>query len=245
MEEPATNAALYGKGVFTTVAVHGGEPWLWDKHWRRLVRDAGAVGVDLAGHTERSVRQALLQTGIVDGRARITFSDESQPELWGGRGDRKTGLSIITGEARPVPEPLRLTISPYSVNANSPLAGIKSCNYLENILAKQEASARGFHEAVRLNERAQITSACMANLFWLKDGTLFTPSLSTGCLPGTTREVVLDNLDYREGDFEISDLADANAVFLTSAGIGIVAAAEFDGRQLSPMAHPILELWPK
>ncbi len=241
-----SNASLYGKGIFSTIAFSSGKAFLWEKHWRRLTDNATKVGVDLTENTEQSTREELDKTiatsGVAEGRARITFLDESPSEIWSGDGVQKTTLSIIVGGRRSVPKPFKLTVSPYQVNSSSPLAGVKSCNYLENILALGEASTRGFHESVRLNERSQITSASMANIFWLKGDKLFTPALSTGCLAGTTREFVLGNIDCEEVEVAIKELNDADAIFLTSAGLGIVAVAEFDRRCLSSSDHPITNL---
>jgi branched-subunit amino acid aminotransferase/4-amino-4-deoxychorismate lyase len=141
-----------------------------------------------------------------------------------------------------VPADFRLTISPHHVNSASPLAGVKSCNYLEKQVALDEAKARGFDEAVQLNERGQIASVCMANIFWLKEERLYTPSLKTGCLAGTTREFVMENVECEETEDGPDSLAEAEAIFLTSAGLGIAAAAEFDGRLLPPSDHEIMRL---
>ncbi len=167
----ASSTALYGRGIFTTLAVYGGQPFLWDKHWRRLANNAVTIGIDLAEHTENSTRKALSEiiekNGVADGRARITFFDERPSSIWPSESDKKTSLHIMTGDRRPVSGNFRLTISPYPVNSRSPLAGVKSCNYLENLLAYDEAKGRGFDEAIRVNERGEVTSAVMANIFWL------------------------------------------------------------------------------
>ncbi len=243
-----SSALLNGKGIFTTIAVRGGSPILWEKHWRRLTANAGKVGIDLSEHSERKVERALnelvVENMVVDGRARITFFDERPSPIWPSESEplRKTGLSIVTGGLRPISDNFKLTISPYQVNSRSPLAGVKSCNYLENILTLDEAKRLGFDEAVRVNENGHVTSAAMANLFWLKDGGLYTPSLATGCLPGTTREYILENLDCREVEAAIDELQTAEAIFLTSAGLGVAEAAELDGRKLRPVDHPIKKI---
>lgn len=246
-EIPAASfAGLYGKGIFTTIAICDGQPFLWEKHLRRLANNAAKIGLDLSGHTEDSTRNALNEiiekNGLADGRARITFFDESASSIWPFKSDRKTSLLITIGEFRPVPDNLRLTASPYVINSSSPLAGVKSCNYLENLLAFDEAKQRGFDEAIRTNERGHVASGCMANIFWLKDNLLFTPSLKTGCLAGTTREFVLENLDCREVAVSIDELHAANAIHLTSAGLGVVAVKKFDSRNLTGGDFPITKL---
>ncbi len=244
----SSSAALFGKGIFTTIAIYKSRPFLWEKHWRRLIDNAAALGIDLseydAASVAESLRELIEQNNSVNGRARITFFDESPSPIWSGSGEKKTSLSIFTGDLRPMPDEFRLTVSPYLMNSTSPLVGVKSCNYLENILTLENAKSRGFHEAVRVNERDEIVSGCMANLFWLKSEKLYTPSLATGCLAGTTREFVLENLECDEVAPGIEQLRDADEIFLTSAGIGIVQAAAFEDRKLMNQRHPILELLP-
>jgi branched-subunit amino acid aminotransferase/4-amino-4-deoxychorismate lyase len=226
-----SSAALYGKGVFTTVAVHDSIPFLWEKHWRRLTCDAQKIGVNLSEFSEQTIEKSLLElikkNKFESGRARLTFFDETPSYVWQANSQSKTNLLIQTANFRPVPENFRLTVSPYPVNSTSPLAGVKSCNYLENILALENAKAKGFDEAVRLNEKGEIVSACLANLFWRKNGAIHTPRLETGCLKGTTREFVLENFVVEERKASLNELIEADEVFLSSAGIGIVKVADF------------------
>jgi branched-subunit amino acid aminotransferase/4-amino-4-deoxychorismate lyase len=246
MHEFVASDRLYGKGVFTTIAIDDGEPFLWEKHWRRLTANTAKLGIDISGYDEPSVANSLSKVieknNVSNGRARVTFFDESSSEIWDGAGEKKTGLSIITAGPRTIPDKFRPTISPYRVNSTSPLVGVKSCNYLEHLMAFDEARSRGFDEAIRLNERGQIASACMANVFWGKNEKLYTPCLKTGCLPGTTREYILENLSCEEVEVGIEALTAADAIFLTSAGLGIVQAAALEGRELRMNEHEINSL---
>ena len=189
-------AAFYGKGVFTTVAIYNSKPFLWQKHWRRLIKNAKKINVDLSKFSEQTVEKSLSEiiaaNKITNGRARLTFFDESSISIWQTEQKKQTSFLINTADFREIPKRLRLTVSPFHTNTTSPLSGVKSCNYLENVLALEDAKAKGFDEAIRINERDEIVSACMANIFWLKEGEIFTPNLNTGCLAGTTREFVLD-----------------------------------------------------
>ncbi|MEO7660701.1 MAG: aminotransferase class IV [Pyrinomonadaceae bacterium] len=244
----ATNINLHGKGEFTTIAVFDGTIFLWEKHWRRLTTNANHLGIDIAAYSQESVfallEEAVRVAGITKGRARITILDHSPSPIWSDSREQKTEVSIVTAAFRKVPENFRLTASPYLTNSLSPLAGVKSCNYLEKILTLSEAKSRGFDEAILVNERGEITSAAMANVFWLKDGQLFTPSLKTGCLAGTTREFVLENLECREAEAGQSELETADAIFLTSAGLGVTQVAEFESKVFQKTRHPIIDLLP-
>ena len=241
-----SSAAFYGRGVFTTARIIDGAPWLWDRHWERLSSNAEAIGMNIARWAEADVRGALdrliAANGVTDGKVRVTFFDSAASPIWSETRSASVDLLIITAKLRPVPSPFKITLSPYRVNTASPLAGIKSCNYLANILSIEEARARGFHEAIQLNEKAKVAGGCMSNIFWRQGHELFTPKLETGCLGGTTRGFVLENLQVEEVATGLEALQTADEIFLTSAGIGIVAAESFDRRKLDAGPHPITEL---
>lgn len=244
-----SRAELYGAGVFTTVRIINGKPWLWDKHVGRLKHAAAKLGIDLTfipdDHIFGRLETRILGQDISAGRARITILDKRDSALWPGTA-RNAGasLTIQTAPLNEVPRPLRLGVSPHLVNSTSPLAGLKTCNYLDQTLAVENAKGQGFNESVRVNESGHVTSACMANILWLKNDRLFTPSLSTGCLAGTTREIVIESFSVEEVEVEIYELKDADSIFLTSAGLGVVEVDEFDGRQKQPSGHAILNIVP-
>ena len=243
-----SRAFLYGCGVFSTIRVLSGLPFLWEKHWRRLADNASKIGIDLSGQSEENTRhildKILATEGVLHGKARITFTDSSPSRIWANDSARDTALSIIASGSQTVSAAIRITLSPYHINLRSPLLGIKSCNYLDKILSLDEAKARGFDEAIQLNERGEVTSATVANVFWLTDDVLHTPSLETGCLAGTTREFVMENIECREVEATIEELNSADAIFLTSAGIGVVQVAEFESRRFEKIGHAIVELLP-
>lgn len=229
-----SSAALYGKGIFTTIAVREKKIFLWEKHWRRLNDNAKKIGIDLSEFQEdfliNTLNSLIEKNKLENARARITFFDESAGKIWNFQTEKKASVLITTAKQNKSPENVRLTLSPFRVNSASPLTGIKSCNYLENILALEEAKKRGFDEAVRLNEKNEIVSAATANIFWVKAEQIFTPVIETGCLKGTMREFMLENFSICEKKAFIEELAEADEIFLTSAGIGI-CPANYEGGQ--------------
>jgi len=241
-----SSSAFYGKGIFTTVAIYDSKPFLWQKHWLRLSENAKKISIDLSEFPEQKIKDSIFEiiaeNKITNGRARLTFLDESSISIWQTGHKGKTSLLINTADFRKTPEHFRLTVSPFRTNSTSPLANVKSCNYLENILAFDDGKAKGFDEAVRLNERGEIVSTCMANVFWSKEGEMFTPSLETGCLAGTTREVVLENYSVKKVKTNLSELNEADAIFLTSAGIGIVQVAQFQEKEFNRQLHELTEI---
>jgi branched-subunit amino acid aminotransferase/4-amino-4-deoxychorismate lyase len=242
---PVSSAMLYGRGVFTTLAIYNSEPFLWSKHWQRLTTHAKKLDVDHTGCTEKNVGDALRKliavNQVQEGRARVIMLARSGRDIWKTKapGAKKTDLLIMTGEPQKIPQTgLSLAVSPYRTNTLSPLSGIKSLNYLDHVLSWEEAQSRDFDEAVVLNERGEIVSATTANLFWATNGTLHTPALSTGALAGITRECVIEIANKHfvpllEGNYEMQDLTEADEIFLTSSSLGVAPVTTFDFRRYS------------
>jgi branched-subunit amino acid aminotransferase/4-amino-4-deoxychorismate lyase len=240
---PVSSAMLYGRGVFTTLAIYNAQPFLWAKHWQRLATHAKKLDVDHTGCTEKNVGEAVRKliavNQVKEGRARVILLARHGRDIWKTKapGAKKTDLLIMTGETQKIPQTgSSLAVSPYRTNTVSPLTGIKSLNYLEHVLAWEEAQSRDFDEAVVLNERGEIVSATTSNLFWAKNGTLHTPTLSTGALAGITRECVIDIANKHfipllEGIYEMNDLTDADEIFLTSSSLGVAPVTTFDFRR--------------
>ena len=137
---PVSSAMLYGRGVFTTVAVYDGKPFLWPQHWDRLKDHAGHLSIDCAGANERNVGEAVRKlvavNQVTQGRARVILLARSDRDVWRAKKEstRKTDLLIMTSETQKIPTAgLSLAVSPYRSNTFSPLAGIKSLNYLDHV----------------------------------------------------------------------------------------------------------------
>ena len=119
-----TPAALYGRGVFTTLAVHHGKPFLWPEHWLRLKEHAARAGLDLgelnAGNVGRIAPPARRGEQVRDGRARVTLLATGEHGIWNVKGPdagRPTDLLIMTGDRRsPREDGLALTVSPYRIS---------------------------------------------------------------------------------------------------------------------------------
>ena len=242
---PVSSAMLYGRGVFTTVAIHDGRPFLWPRHWERLTEHAKKLDISCSDLNVADVGAALKKLISVNrvsaGRARVILLARSSQHVWKANppGPRKTDLLIMTSDAQKLPRAgMTLAVSPYRFNTLSPLAGIKSLNYLDHVLSWEEAHARDFDEAVMLNERGEIVSATMSNIFWVKGGTVHTPTLSTGALAGITRACVIELASKHfiplvEGVYEMQDLTEADEIFLTSASLGVAIVTTFDFRTYS------------
>ena len=233
---PASAGVLYGWGVFTTLGIRGGRALAVGHHWERLAAHAARARVPSAWSREEVVGGLLAlvaESGVRDGRARITLLRASAG-VWSAPSEREADAAILVASRGPRdPRPLTLTVSPHRINTASPLAGVKATAYVERLMALDEARGRGFDEAVMLNERGEVVEATAANLFWTRGGELFTPSLATGCVSGVTRRFVVEVAARRrvrvtEGSFPLAAIAEADEVFVTNSGWGLVPVAELD-----------------
>lgn len=232
-----SSATFYGKGIFTTVAIYNSKPFQWEKHLQRLNDNAEKIAIELSEFSSEVVENAFLEiiekNKLANARIRLTFFDEASNKIWQTESKRKTSFLMTSADFRTVSENFRLTVSPFQINSKSPLVNIKSCNYLENLLRFEDAKGKGFDEAILLNERGEIVSAAMANVFWVKNGKIFTPNLETGCLDGTTRSFILENFPVKETIANLAELKKADEIFLTSAGVSVAKVKSFDEKILS------------
>ncbi|MBA2339051.1 MAG: aminotransferase class IV [Pyrinomonadaceae bacterium] len=254
--QAVTGLSLYGRGVFTTLAIYNNQPFLWSQHFARLMLHAARLSLDASAIDEARLKAQLEHlidaNKVSEGRARITLLARDGTGLWQAvetNSGNKTDVLIITGDRRAQnADGLALTLSPFRLNTLSPIAGLKTVNYLEHILSWEEACGRQFDEAVVMNERGEVVSTTMANIFWTTHGTLHTPALSTGAIAGTTRARVIElaheaAVPFVEGVYELSDLADADEIFLTSAGLGLALVTTFDFRNYTlSIGSPALRL---
>jgi branched-chain amino acid aminotransferase len=124
-------------------------------------------------------------------------------------------------------------VLPWNRNESSPLVGIKSTSYAENVLGHRWAQERGYSEGLYLNNEGFLVEGSTTNVFLVMDGAVVTPAESHGLLPGIIREVLLENGWAQEASLTLVDLEQAEEIFLTSSTRGIhpvqkCGAREFD-----------------
>jgi branched-chain amino acid aminotransferase len=140
--------------------------------------------------------------------------------------------AVPANQGEPSTQRLRLVLSTFRLEARRALSGVKSTSYLDYQLAFQQATRHGFDEAVLCNGCGALCECSRANLFWVRDGRLYTPGLESGCLPGIARQLILQwateyGISVQEGLFSPQEIAWADEVFLTSATQGPRAVACF------------------
>ena len=232
---------LLGDGLFETVLARAGELVDLEAHLARMVAGCAVLGLPAPdpGQAEALMRRALTDAGLTRGRAavRLTYTAGS-----GGRGlDRPQAPQprlFATAAAAAVPAgPARLMISTVARNEGSPASRLTTLAYLDTVLARREALAADADEAVMLNGRGEVACAAAANLFWIAQGQVFTPSLACGVLDGIVRRAVMAAVTVQEAAVGAEALAGAQAVFLTNSLIGVREAASLDGRRFEPSAR--------
>jgi branched-chain amino acid aminotransferase len=252
---PGQAGIICGWGIFTTVRISRGEAFAYERHWRRLERDAATTRMPIL-HTAAKIRvhlhEVIRANKVSEGAARIYLvnnqvgywrSDEAQPQV---------DLIICTADLPEYHEPVRLALREHGRHAASPLAGVKSISWLPNVWAFAEAQKEGFDEVVLLNERGEVAECTAANIFTVKNGKAFTPPLSSGCLEGVTRGILFEiapeaGFSLVEQTFRPEDLYSADEVFITSTNRSLIGVGEIAGHKIAaapgPLTHRLEEVF--
>lgn len=232
---------LYGFGLFETMRAYGGQVFRLDSHLNRLARSAEILGLPIqALDLKAAVMDTIHANKLSDARVRITISIGEGGMVPDPSACTQPTVLILAGHYKPYPKQVyekgfRAVVSSIRRNSQSPLSRLKSANYLENMLAKQEARAAGVDEAICLNEKGLLAEASMSNIFLVNDGILRTPGEESGILPGITREVVLElasqlGINTFEQDIRLDELFQTQEAFLTNSLMEIMPLTEIDGK---------------
>lgn len=233
---PQDRGFTLGDGVFETMKVVQGRVLRLDGHLARLWEGAQLLRLPMpARDLAAAISDVLKANGLSEGVVRLTLSRGPGPRGILPPPDPHPTLVI---SAAPLPAPLpsaRLCISRRTRrNEHSPLARIKSLNYLDNIIARQEAAERGHDDALLMNTQGRIAEGTYANLFVVLDGQLVTPPIGEGALPGLMRRDVLAAGGH-ETPLTIDALGRAEEAFLTSS-LGIRSILAIEDRPLPSCA---------
>jgi branched-chain amino acid aminotransferase len=225
-------------------------PYRFEEHMARLARSASAIGLGLPkGEGEiwaalaetldaNALREALVRITVSRGEgplgldpalaARPTFVVMAFPFREYPESYYKVGVSAIVARTRRMP---RAALDP----------AIKSLNFLNNIQARREAVERGAFEALMLNARGRLAEGTVSNVFFVREGAVFTPSKACGILAGVTRDAVVslaraEGYRVRQGGFRKEELLGADEVFLTNSSLEVVPVGELEGIKIAPGA---------
>ena len=237
---PFDHGLLTGDGVFETLRITRGQAFASRRHLERLARSA--AGMRLPCPSADVVRAAMEEVvganGLAEGRLRVTVT--GGPSALGSDRTAADPTVIVACGALPAwPPSADVAISPWPRNERSPLVGVKSTSYGENVVALAHARERGAGEAVFANLAGRLCEGTGTNLFVGIGGRLLTPPLSSGCLAGVTRELVLELVDVVEDDLPLAALAAAAEAFLTSSTRDVQPIRAVDGRPLPYCPGPL------
>jgi branched-chain amino acid aminotransferase len=250
---PGQAGLICGWGLFTTVRICRGEAFAYERHWRRLEKDAAIIRMPMlyaAAKVRVHLHEVIRANNVIDGCARIYLvyntvgfwhSNEHQPDV---------DLIIYSAPLPSYREPVRLALREHGRHAASPLAGVKTISWLQNVWAVAEATREGFDEVLLLNERGEIAECTSANIFAVRNGKILTPPLSSGCLEGVTRGILFEiapeaGFSVAEQTLHPEDLYSAEEVFISSTNRNFLSVAEIAGRTIptGPVAKRVESLF--
>ena len=238
---PSQVGLLSGWGVFTTLRVADGVLFAWERHCARLKRDAAAFHVPLPADFD-SVHARLLEL-IEANRAynstlRLVIV-RNGGGMWANPSpDRPSDVIALTADSKEWGEGVKLAYQEDARHAASEFSGTKILSWSMNLTWLENAQARGFDEVILLNEHGQVAECTSANIFAASGNQVWTPPLSSGCLPGITREVLLNEvhvpgIDIVEKPLMPADLEHADEVFITSTTRDLLPVFEIEGKQIA------------
>lgn len=244
-DEPAISTrdqALVGNGVFEAIKVVDRVPFALTRHLNRLVASAQPLAIDVPLATVReAVSQVLatdaagqspcwLRVTVTAGPAGMATGDRTQP----------TVVAAVAPMA-PWGPTSDVVVVPWARNDRGALAGLKTTSYAENAIALGHARSVGADEGIFLNTAGNLCEGAGSNVFVVLDGELVTPPLTSGCLAGVTRELVIEWFsEVGERDVAGERLAEVEEAFLTSTSRDVHPIRSFDGRVL-PAPGPVTE----
>lgn len=240
--DPRDRGFTLGDGLFETLAATDGHPIDLALHLERLGRGSTVLDLPLpveATEVATAIDHVLAANNFTSGRAtlRVTLSRGV-----GSRGlllplNSEPVLVIMAGTHPPVPQSLDAALVPIRRNEGSPLSRIKSLNYLDNVLAQQQAQAQGAQEGLMLNNHGHVAGFARGNVFALLGDRLVTPPLSEGVLDGIIRHKLLTEaaktgFKAAEIVIERADLARLQGLFITNSLLGCVPIGRLDGHEI-------------
>lgn len=234
--------AVNGWGVFSTLRVHRGVLFAWERHYARMMKDAALLHVPMPW-TSEEMREQLLRLVAANGALESTLRVivlRNQGGMWQGpaAAERPAELVAFTTDLKDWGTGVRLGMVEQARHGKNQFAGTKMLSWSFNLCMLEAAQRRGYDEVVLLNEVGEVSELTSANLFAVFGEEVVTPPLEgSGCLPGVTRAIVLEELrvpgvTVREGVLRPEDLERADGVFITSSTRDLLPVVEVEGLRI-------------
>jgi branched-chain amino acid aminotransferase len=237
---PGQIGLLAGWGVFSTLRVSEGVLFAWERHWARITRDAAAFHVPLPQDSEQ-VRRNLVDLVEANHAPNCTLRlviVRNGGGMWAGPSNgRASDVIALTADSKNWGDAVKLAYVHQARHAGCEFAGTKILSWAMNLTWLERAQARGFDEVILLNERGEVAECTSANIFIAKGSEVWTPPLSSGCLPGITREVILaevrvPGIKVVEKTVMPADLEGADEVFITSTTRDLLQVRQVEDKKV-------------
>jgi branched-chain amino acid aminotransferase len=219
--DPADRGFTLGDGLFETIRAADGNPAHAARHFARMRNGAAILGIPVPygdNELDAALRAVLHANALNDAALRMTLTRGPAARGVLPPAAPQPTLLISAGSLPASPFAARVIVAQRTRrNESSRLSQIKSLNYLDGIMARQEAFEAGADDALLLNTRGDLAEATAANVFLLLDGVWLTPPVRDGALPGIARALVLEAGRAREATISGGDLQLAEAGFLTNS----------------------------
>jgi branched-chain amino acid aminotransferase len=231
---------LNGWGVFSTIRVYDGVMFAWERHFARMRHDAGRMRVpfpDQADQMEDRLYRLIEANRAWNATLRVVVV-RNRGGLFEGSGPAEEfDLMSFTADVNRWGESVRLGVVPHARHAANEFAGIKYISWAQNLTWYERAHELGLDEMLLLNERGEVAECTSANVFVANGGEVWTPPLASGCLPGVTRALLLEEihspgLRVIEKTLLPPDLESGSEVFITSTTRELLPVVAVQGLKL-------------
>jgi branched-chain amino acid aminotransferase len=231
---------LSGWGVFTTLRVVDGALFAWERHWARMSRDAQLLNVQMppdSARLEHDLQLLVERNETPNCTMRLVVVRNSGGFWEGPPGGRASDIIALTANSKQWGASVCLGIQPNARYAASDFTRAKALSWAHNLRWAERAQQQGFDEVLLLNEFGRVAECTSANVFAVFGQEIATPPLSEGCLPGITREVLIEEIrlpgmQFAERELSVEELHQADEVFVTSTTRGLLPVREIGGRRL-------------
>ena len=233
---------LTGDGIFESIAIRNGRPFALRRHLARLARSATLIGLEIPPADDLAEAAELVSSaaGFDSGKLRITVTAGPGP-LGSARGRSAPTVIVACEELSGEVGTASVVLAPWPKSERAPTAGAKTISYADNVAALSFALARGASEALFSNLEGNLCEGTGSNVFVGLGAALATPPLSSGCLAGVTRALILGVTDAVERDIALAELESADEVFLSSTTRGVQPVESIDGRELAACPGPLTQ----
>lgn len=219
---PFSEGEMYGIGVFETILIKDGVAVFLEEHYNRCLKGCQVLGIsfNLAYSSyKKQVEKYIERYPRKNYAMRVTVSKRSYNY------DLMISSREIPYQKETYQKGYTLKVSNIFRNPSSPIVGVKSLNYSENLMALRSVREEGYNEVLFLNYKGEVCEGAVSNIFFKKDGVIKTPSVECGLLPGIMRARVMEelkakNIIVEEGSYSLEELLDADEVFLTNSLMG-------------------------